>query len=593
MSAAPREGPGPPPRPLWTVAPAPDGAAVRRLGEELKLPPPLCRLLATRGHADPAAARSFLRPLLADLHDPSLLKGIAATARRIEQAVRDGEVIVVHGDYDVDGIAANALLTRWIRDLGGRAEAIVPSRIRDGYDLSATGVKRAAKRGAGLLVTVDCGIVAHEAVEQAQAQGMTVIVTDHHQPGSTLPPAFAVVNPMQPGCSYPNRHLCGAGVAWRIGQELARLCERPEEESWRYLDLVALATIADQVPLVGENRILARYGLRVAQHTEHVGLRALLRKAGIEDGQPLDSQAVAFRIAPRINAAGRVGDATAALQLLLTDDADEAARLADILEDNNVNRREEEARVAEEAFATLAADEGQDPVAVVAGEGWHPGVIGIVASRLVERLGRPVVVVALDGERGRGSARSVPALDIHAAIGRCRKHLLRFGGHHQAAGLDIARTCLPAFRSALTRSVRDLLGGADPGPELHIDIEIDLAEADSSLHALLRYFGPCGRGNPEAIFLARGVELANTRTVGERHLRLSLVQEKTLLPGIAFGLAEALTPEALGGDPAPQGADPWRSARLPPLDAAFRLVENHFQGKTTLEARVLDLRPSG
>ncbi len=600
MSAAVRDRRPTAPRPDWKQAPPPDGEAARRLARELNLPLPLCRLLVVRGHAAPAAARAFLRPRLEELHDPGLLKGAGRAATRIARAVERSELVVVHGDYDVDGITANALLTRWIRDLGGRAEAIVPDRVRDGYDLSATGVARAAELGADLLITVDCGIVAHEAVRMANAAGMTVIVTDHHQPGPTLPDAFAVVNPMQPGCSYPNRHLCGAGVAWRVGQQLARLRGRPAGDAHRYLDLVAIATVADQVPLAGENRILAHYGLRVAQHTEHAGLRALMRIAGLEEGERPDSRAAGFRIGPRINAAGRVGDANDALKLLLTDDEKEAERLAERLEKNNRDRREIEAKVAEQAFRKVAREwrPEEEPVAVVAGEGWHAGVIGIVASRLVERVGRPVIVVGVDPEKkmGRGSARSVPALDIHAAIGGCRDHLVRFGGHHQAAGLDIHPDRLPGFRAALARAARKLLDGADPRPELRIDIEIALEEAGARFHHFLRYIGPFGRGNPEPVFMARGVELKGTRTVGadRSHLRLAICGDRTSLQGIAFGLAESLTPEMLGGRSGPDPrTDRWQGADLPPLDVAFHLVENHFRGVTTIEARVLDLRPPG
>ncbi len=598
MSAVVRGRPGVAPRPVWKAASPPGEGSVRRLAGELNLSLPLCRLLVVRGHAAPSAARSFLRPALEELHDPGLLKGAERAATRIARAVERRELVVVHGDYDVDGIAANALLTRWIRDLGGRAEAIVPDRLRHGYDLSAAGVARAARLGADLLITVDCGIVAHEAVRMANEAGMTVVVTDHHQPGPTLPDAFAVVNPMQPGCSYPNRHLCGAGVAWRIGQRLARLRGRPPEEAWRYLDLVAIATIADQVPLVGENRVLAHYGLRVAQHTAHAGLRALMRIAGLEDGERPGSRAVSFRIGPRINAAGRVGEADDALRLLLTDDEEEAARLAQELEETNRRRREIEAEVAEDAFAVVAREwrPEEEPVAVVAGEGWHPGVIGIVASRLVERVGRPVIVVGLDPEKkaGRGSARSVPALDIHAAIAECRRHLVRFGGHHQAAGLDIHPDRLPEFRSALARAARRLLDGADPRPELRIDMEISLEEAEARFHRLLQYIGPFGRGNPEPVFVARRVSPRSTRTVGERHLRMAISQGETLLQGIAFGLAGSLSPETLGGRSGPDpGADRWRNADLPPLDVAFHLVENRFRGTTTIEARVLDLRPAG
>ena len=343
---------------------------------------------------------------------------------------------MVHGDYDVDGISGSALLATWLRDLGGSADAIVPDRVRDGYDLSATGVSRAAKRGARVLVTVDCGIVAHEPVRQAAEAGMDVIVTDHHQPGSAVPDALAVVNPNCPGCPYPNKHLCGAAVAFKVGQLVAEQLGAPEEEAWQRLDLVALATIADQVRLVGENRALTRIGLRVVQREPSPGLRALMREAGVQSGAPIDSADVAFRLAPRINAAGRVGDSRDALRLLMTRDPGEAHDLAAALELDNRRRRTLEAEAADQAMEQVltAGDPARERGIVVAGEGWHTGVIGIVASRLAERLFRPVIVVSMDGDAGRGSGRSIPGFDLHGALARCAGHLDRFGGTRRPPG---------------------------------------------------------------------------------------------------------------------------------------------------------------
>ena len=570
-------------RPLWKVKPPPDPAAVRALQRGLGLPPVLSRLLVARGHRTDPEVRAFLRPLLATLHDPAGLLDADRAARRLARAVERGEQVVVHGDFDVDGISAAALLTAWIRELGGRAEAIVPDRLAHGYDLSQAGVDRAAALGAAVLVTVDCGTVALEPVRRAVAAGMDVIVTDHHLPGPELPPALAVVNPKRPGCAYPNKDLCGAGVAFKVGQLLAAALGRPQEECWAYLDLVAMATIVDQVELTGENRVLTRYGLRVLTQTRRPGLKALIRSAGLAPGpdNPVSSADVGFGLGPRINAAGRVGDAMAALNLLLTDDSDEAGKLAKTLTATNQERRQVTEQVAAEAMVALERgyDPDRDRAVVVSGDGWHPGVIGIVASRLVERICRPVVVVAFDGEVGRGSARSIPSFDLHASIAACARHLLRFGGHHQAAGLDIARDRLDAFRDAFGAHARRAMGADAPRPELRADLEIGLNEAGPDLYRDLRNFGPCGRGNPEPVFVVRRARLAKEpQVLRNGHLKFRVKQHRASLGAIGFRLAGRVPPP----DALMKG----------PVDVAFNLISSTFNGHTIIEAKALDVRPS-
>lgn len=567
-------------RPRWKLRPPPDPRTVRDLERGLNLPPALCRLLAVRGRQTLGAAKSFLRPLLTSLHDPVQLLDAEAAARRLARAVREGEMVVVHGDYDADGISGAALLTLWIRALGGRAEAIVPDRLAHGYDLSQAGVARAVDCGAAVLVTVDCGIVALEPARQAADAGMDVIVTDHHTPGPVLPPALAVVNPNRPGCPYPNKDLCGAGVAFKLGQLLARMLRRPDDEAWQYLDLAAVATIADQVVLEGENRVLARYGLRALTDTSRPGLRALMASASLKPGKPVDSAGVAFRLAPRINAAGRVGDSATALRLLLTPDSEEARGLAGALEQNNNERKELERRTTEEAFAALEAsyDPARDRGVVLVGEGWHPGVIGIVASRVVERVFRPVVVISMDGDIGRGSARSIPPFDLHGAIAACSEHLVRFGGHHQAAGLDIRRDRLQAFREAFQTVARGRLGTAEPRPTLYADTEVALHEVSRDLNRYLRYLGPFGRGNSEPVFVAREVSFAAPpRVLNGGHVKFRMVRDGVGIGAIGFRLAERLPVDALGSGP---------------VDVAFNLIENTFRGLTTVEAKVVDIRPA-
>lgn len=568
------------PRPRWNVPAQPERRVVRTLEQDLKLPRALCRLLAVRGRTTPDAAKSFLRPRLEDLHDPALLLDSDRAARRLALAMENGEMVVVHGDYDADGIAGSALLAGWIRALGGRAEAIVPDRTRDGYDLSFAGVDRAIALGAGVIVTVDCGIAALDPVRRATAAGVDVIVTDHHIPGPELPGALAILDPNRPGCSYPDKRLCGAAVAFKLGQLLSRRLGRSDDEAWSYLDLVALATIADQVELRGENRILGRYGLRALARTERPGLQALMTSAKLTPGNAVTPGAVAFRLAPRINAAGRVGDSSKALQLLITEDSGEARSLAAVLERNNGERRDLERRTTEEVFAALegAYEAATDRGVVVAGEGWHPGVIGIVASRVAERLFRPSVVIALDGDRGRGSARSIPGFDLHAAVAQCGSHLERFGGHHQAAGMDVHRDRVPAFRQAFRDVARRRLGSAEPRPTLHVDLEVALNEVDFDLYRYATYLGPHGRGNPKPVYVARAVRMdGGAKVLNGGHVKFTIADGGARLPAIGFGLADRLVPEL---------------TNTGLVDVAFNLTENTFRGVTTMQARVVDVRPA-
>ena len=553
---------------------------MRELERELRLPEALCRLLAVRGLTSPEKAKDFLRPLLADLHDPSRLLGAEAAADRLAHAVRSGEMVVVHGDYDVDGISGAALLTLWVRALGGRAEAIVPDRLRHGYDLSRPGVGRAAELGAALLVTVDCGIVALEPARLAAEAGIDLIVTDHHTPGPELPSALAVVNPNRPGCAYPNKSLSGCGVAFKVGQLLAAGLGRPADESWEYLDLVALATIADQMPLVGENRILARYGLRQLARTGRPGLRALMEEARVRPDEGLEAGDVAFRLAPRINAAGRVGNSDSALRLLLGDDSAEVGRLARRLESDNSARRELEGRATEEALAEVRSsyDPARDRAVVIDGEGWHPGVIGIVASRIAERIFRPTIVISVEGDRGRGSGRSIPHFDLHGAISRCADLLERFGGHHQAAGLDIRRDRIPAFARAFQEEARRDLGDAIPRPSLDVELEVSLEEVTPELCRYYGYAGPYGRGNPEPILMARGVRVERgVRVLNGGHLAFHVERSGARLRAIGFGMAERVDTDSLEDGP---------------VDLAFTLLREVWRGHPTVSARVAEIRPS-
>lgn len=579
-----RASPLAPPRPRWVLrgSDAQTEAAAAALAAALSLPLPLCRLLVQRGHGSDGEARTFLRPRLDQLLDPFLLTDMDRAVERIGRALDAGETILVHGDYDVDGICAAALYARVLRRLGGRVEVFVPHRLEDGYDLGEGGVRRAVEVGAGLILTGDCGIVAHEAVAAAAAAGIDVVVTDHHTPGATLPPAVAVVNPARLDGGYPKAVLAGTGVAFKVCEALVRRRGVDDSWLWYHLDLVALATVADLVPLTGENRVLTRLGLRILRETGSAGLDALLREAQLGGREELSAGQVSHVLAPRLNAVGRIDDAALGARLLLSDDTAEAEFIAARLGELNRERQDLDRATLKEALALLEQDydPAADRVVVLAGEGWHPGVIGIVASRVVERIHRPAVLIALNGASGRarGSARSIRGFHLYEALAACAEHLGRFGGHRAAAGLDIEPSRIPAFRRALNAHAHAVLRPEDLVPELVVDLEVPIPEATAELHRYMRYLGPFGVGNPTPVFLARGVGVHGyPRVVGRDHLRIDLVQGGVRLEAIGFRMAERAG-ELDGG-----------RARL---DVAYQLIENRWNGRSRLQAKLVDLRPA-
>jgi single-stranded-DNA-specific exonuclease len=564
----------------WVFPDAPDTAAVERLRAELRLPEALSRLLVQRGLSDAGAARDFLRPHAGQFLPPLGLAGMDDAVERLARAVRNGETILVHGDYDVDGICATALLVRALRRMGARAEPFVPHRLVDGYDLSEAGVRAAVEIGARVILTADCGIVAHDAVERARRAGVDVVVTDHHTPGPTLPDAVAVVNPNRPDCGYPDKGLAGVGVAYKVCCALAEELDFPLDQLSCYLDLVAVATVADLAPLTVENRALVRWGLRVLAQTPNAGLRALLRSTGLEDKGEITAGQVGYILAPRINAVGRMGEALRGVHLLLTDDPREAARIAEVLEEENRWRREVDGQTLREAMQMVERDfaPDRDRGVVLASPGWHPGVIGIVASRVVEQIFRPTVLVALGDGEGKGSARSIPGFHMYEALRACAPHLERFGGHRAAAGCSVAPERVDAFRAAFDSHARSVLSDDLLVPEVRIDMELRLDEADEELCRLLRHVAPFGIGNPTPVFAARGVEVAGVpRVVGKSHLKLTLASGRSRLEAIGFGMGDRIA----DANPA-----------LGPIDVAFKLEENTWNGRTSLQARLVDLRHS-
>jgi len=563
----------------WVFPTPADPTRVDLLSRELRLPPALCRLLVVRGFGEPALVREFLRPHAGQVHPPLGMAGMADAVERIVRAIRGGETILAHGDYDVDGICSTALFVRALGMMGARALPFVPHRLQDGYDLSDAGIGAAREAGATLIVTGDCGIVAHDAVERARAAGIDVVITDHHTPGPTLPAAAAVVNPNRPDCAYPDKGLAGVGVAYKLCCAVAEALGFPVERLQAFLDLVAVATVADLAPLTGENRALVRWGLKVLPQTPNPGLRALLRVTGLEGRGEISASQVAFVLAPRINAVGRMGEALRGVRLLTTDDPAEAAAIAGVLESENRWRQTVDGETLKEALAALdrSYDPARDWGVVLASDGWHPGVIGIVASRVVERIHRPTVLIALAGaDDGKGSARSIPGFHLYDAMHACAGHLTRFGGHRMAAGCSIRPEEVDPFRAAFNAHAHAVLDEERLVPEVRVDLELELHHATEDLARMLRHAGPFGAGNATPVFVSRRVGLVGyPRVVGQGHLKLTLGANGTTMEAIGFGMGERTQEPLFAG-----GA----------VDVAFKLEENHFNGRSSIQAKLVDLR---
>lgn len=563
---------------LRWVGPAPaDSSAVTSCAAGLGIPPAVAEILVRRGYVEPGAVKAFLRPHLGQLHPPARMLGMTAAAGRLREAVERGEPILVYGDYDVDGITSTALLVRVLRGLGARVDWFVPDRQVHGYGLNPRSLEEVVARGPRLLVCCDCGVSSVAEIRAARERGIDTIVADHHEPGPELPMCVAVLDPKQPGCDYPERELAAVGIAFKLCEALYALLGRPRRELYRYLDLVALGTVADLAPALGENRVFMRFGLRQLEGTENPGLRALLERTGLA-GRTIGAGSVGFVLGPRINAVGRMAHAAAGVQLLLTDDPAEARRLAGVLDEENRVRRETERRVLEEARTMLASFDSEREVAIVLGaRDWHPGVIGIVASRLVEEFYRPAVLVAVgpDGV-GKGSARSIEGFHLHRALAACAEHLLEFGGHAAAAGLRMEESRLDAFRAAFESHARAALTAEHLVPRIRIDLDLPALADVSQLHALVEHFAPFGPGNARPVFCARGLQLVGyPRVVGEDHVRLRVSREGRWLDAIGFRMASRL-----------QEVNPT----LGPVAIAFTLEEDDWNGRNDLRARLLDFR---
>ena len=559
----------------WQVEPAVEPERAAALARELGVPPVLAGLLLGRGIADAADARRFLKPSRTDLHDPALLPDMARAVERLAAAVKGGETILVHGDYDADGQCAAAIATRVLRLAGARVVPFVPHRLRDGYDLSSAGVAAARDAKAGVILALDCGTTATAAVAQARDAGMDVVIVDHHLPGADAPPATALVNPRRPDSAYPFPDLCAAALAFKLALALAPALGLAEGAPWHLLDLVALATVADLVPLAGENRVLVRLGLKLIGASRWPGIGALVTTSGLGT-TPIRAYHLAFVLGPRLNAAGRVGDAADGLRLLLTDETAEAYQLAAQLERQNAERQALDQRTLEEALAELDAgfDPARDAGVVLARDGWHPGVVGIVASKVVERIARPAILVAFDGDLGKGSGRSVSRCDLHRALASCAGQLEKWGGHRMAAGVTLRRERLGAFRDAFNRACAEQVAPGELAPSQRVDAVLRIRDLTDELERSLRWLEPTGMGNPGPVFGLENVRLAvPPRPAGPRNLRLILEDGGSRLRVVAFGQREEIE-RVVGGS-----AGPFR--------AAVRLQRDTWQGRDELEGRLL------
>ncbi len=566
-------------RKRWQERPY-DPDMVAALTHGLGLRRPTARVLSNRGIASLDAARRFLSPSSADLHDPYLMDGMDRAVERIERAIARGERVMVAGDYDVDGVTSTALYLELFGWLGAPLHYRIPHRLTEGYGLTETGVRAAHQQGVTLLITADCGTTAHAPIELAASLGIDVIVTDHHEPQERLPPAYAVLNPHIPQSTYPGRELCAVGIAFKVAQALLgrrRSLGGVDERLESVLDLVALGTIADVAPLRGENRYLVAAGLRHLSAAHRVGVAALKAVCGI-DRKPVDAGAVGFQLGPRINAVGRLAAAHTGVTLLTTRDPQVAAEAARELDAANRERRRIEEAMLAGALERIERDVPLDRARsiVLADESWHPGVIGIIASRVVDRWHLPAVIIALGADgRGKGSGRSIPGFHLTHALDECRSYFEGFGGHAAAAGLTIRRERIDEFRERFDAVVAAALARDAAQPVLALDDQIDLAELTFPLIEEFSRLAPFGVGNPEPVLTSRGLAPRQPRIVGTNHLKLEVRHAGAVaFDVIGFGLGHLLPTDAS------------------PIDLAFSARVDTWQGRNRIQLRLKDLRPS-
>lgn len=562
----------------WTIRTA-DETVVDSLYSTLHVHPAICRLLAVRGITDYEAAKRFFRPELSHLHDPFLMKGMKQAVERIAEAVEWHERIMVYGDYDVDGTTAVSVVYSYLKkNYNGEITYYLPHRYREGYGVSRQGIDYAHANGYTLIITLDCGIKSVELIDYAKSLGIDVIVCDHHLPDSTLPAAFAILNPKQADCKYPYKELSGCGIGFKLISALAMHWKRPMEEVYPYLDLVATSIAADIVPIDGENRVLAYYGIRRINEAPCPAIATLKTLSNVT--KDLSVSDLVFVIGPRVNAAGRMDDARKAVELFIETDTEKIAALAAALHSDNDDRREVDKTTTEEALAILSGDTGmqQRRSTVLYREHWHKGVVGIVASRLIDHYYRPTIILTASNGKASGSARSVAGFNIYEAIHACRDLLENYGGHFYAAGVTMSEHKVEEFMARFEQVVADTITEDQLRPEINIDAEIDLSLIKPTINNLIRQFEPFGPSNMKPVFVSRRLYdyQGNSSVVKDTHLRIVAYQQNgSIAEGIGFGLADK--------------ADIVKSG---PFDMAFCIEENEYNGNTRLQVRVIDIKPS-
>ncbi len=569
---------------------------IQRLTEAMNISPILAQVLANRGRCDPASARKFLQPRLSDIAEPEEIQAVQEAAGRIRKAAEAGEQVLVYGDYDADGTCATALLVRTLRLLGLQPRYYIPHRLNEGYGLHLDALKKFGSQGVDLVITVDCGINACSEVKFASGAGMDIIVTDHHEPGAELPQAAHVLHPRLPGQEGLFQDLAGVGVAFKLAWALAKPVlagaqppldvEGPsrsaaEEFLLGSVALVAIGTIADVVPLGGENRVFAKFGLDAIRHSKNPGIEALLRVSDLE-GKPVAARDVAYRLAPRINAAGRLAEGDIALELLLTGDREKARRIAERLELENRRRQKLEGQILEAARRRVREEVDLRARAsiVLADPGWHAGVVGIVASRIAEEFWRPTILISQESEPAKGSGRSIPGFHLLEALEACRAHLASFGGHARAAGVSVESRNLSHFAEAFEAEAARTLKPEFMAPSLEVDAEVSLAEMTEPLVSELGRLAPFGEGNPEPVFATLGVRVAGeVRRTGKegQHLSFYARQGQAVLRAVGFGMGEA--------------ADEVARSREN-LGVAFTPDANTWRGETSVELKLVDIKTS-
>jgi single-stranded-DNA-specific exonuclease len=560
----------------WKILQA-EEADINALKESLKINRTLCKILVQRGLNDFDKARHYFRPQLSDLHDPWLMKDMDKAVTRICTAFEKKEKILVFGDYDVDGTTAVASMYSYLNAIYDRVDFYIPHRYREGYGVSQAGIDHAHETGCSLIISLDCGIKSVELIAYAQTLGIDFVVCDHHLPGKELPPAVAILNPKQADCFYPYKELCGCGVGLKLMMGLSQKINLPDSSWLEYLDLVATAIAADIVPITGENRVLAFFGLEKVNKNPCPGIRALMQLAGIQKQMHISS--LVFVIAPRVNAAGRMDDARKAVQLFIERSYDKALAFAEMLHTDNIDRREADTTITEEALAMIQEDTGHHTrkTTVLFREHWHKGVVGIVASRLIESYYRPTIVLTRSGEYIAGSARSVAGFNLYEAIYACREHLLGYGGHFAAAGMTLLPENVQSFADAFEKEVSALITEEQLVPEMIIDAEISFPEINNSFYSILSQMEPFGPENMRPVFIARKVmDYGFSKVVKEQHLRFVLKQNNVTLTGIGFNMAAKF---------------PLLQTRQP-IDAVFTIDENEWNGEKNLQMKMLDIRLS-